>query len=1252
MRKLILILLFSISSTSVLKAQLFLTNENFSSTTGTKVPNGWTNNIISGDTAIDKWQFGKHPKFFFAPPFDENYAIFDSYNGGSAGGTATNAQAETVALESPSINTNGLNSLFCSFDYMNLYNGGTAFLDISIDGGSNWTSYASFASVTSTPVSVIYNFSSYIGYSSVKIRFRWNNTSTNNYQGYFAVDNVKLFSRYTTDATISGLNPMYDKSCPNASQAINIIIKNEGLNTISNVPVTVNVSGAATANLNYTYTGSITSNSSVNVSIGTINTSNGGTVNFSAIVKYSGDNNTTNDTFKATRVSASLAGNPSAIDGSSCGVGSRVSIGVSKSSGDSTFWYAQSSGGTIIAEGTPFLTPPLNSSTIFYAQNARLFANDQSAYQGPYRFNGIQHSGSYFDINASNELLIDSFWQHFAYSGNYDIYVYYKSGTYSGYENTSTAWTLHQKVSATSNGFGHMVGVKLSKALNIPAGNLFGFYILVDGLTTNKCVTFKAGSSTFSNADLTITSGVVSNNQFTGVSGYSWDGKIFYRKLCLSGQVAVNAIIKPTPTGAELIRSSPFEGKFNTGTLSEPDLMTLNQTNSYELIPPKGYTNSNHGTNWKINYLILKTEGGYNIPGTDYTYSAPSGSSNAKLSLKATNKYLDSNIIILFNFSDLGTNNCDSSVTRVVRIVPTPKPNFTFTNPACDGTPILFNNISTIHSGNMNYKWYFGDGDSSEFENNVHVYPTFGKYCVKLIATSNNYLISYDTTICITITEIPKISFKVINACEGISLNFINQTTIGTGSIKYDWDFGDGTSHSTLANPTHLYSTPNSYQVTLKATSSTNCISTLTKYANQYIRPKADFSHTGKCNKNIIEFTSHTTIGNADKFGDNWQFGDGAGNNERNPTHIYTTAGIKSVKYLTTSQFGCTDSVIKNITILPSPEAYFTNSQVCNIDPVEFYNTTFEPSGILVNYLWNFGDSTTSILKNPKHVFPDLGYTTVTLFANGNNGCSTIFSKIIKVLVQPVANFSTTDACVGNSVIFSNTTKGSGVLSYKWKFGDGDSSSLYLPIKKYSSLIPSTYNVTLTASIAGGCKNSVSKPVNITETPSCGFSFASAGTGGFEYIFTPAVTNYPFYQWSFEGGGISNSAKPKHKFLKDGKFRVRVLMRTVDGCECFDTTQFVTVYHLGTNKFGSKSSIAFYPNPNNGHFNIQVSTVAPTETFTLNILDLAGKVISTSFLTGNEKHNLVYDELTNGLYTLEIIKLSGERTTAKMNILK
>lgn len=1236
-----------------LHAQNYLINQDFSSTTGKTLPSGWTNNMITGVTGDDEWVFGKHPKFFFAPPLDDKYAIFDSYNGGSTGGTATNGQAETVALESPSVNTTGLSNLNLSFDYMNLGNGGTAFLEISVDGGSNWTSYTSYSSVTSTPVSVLYNFSSYVGYSAFKIRIRWYNASTANYQGYIAIDNLKLFSRYTTDATITGLNPMYDKSCPSSSQAVNIVLKNEGINSISNVPVVVNVTGAASATLNYTYTGTIASGASVDVNVGSINTTTGGTVNFSAVVNYSGDGYSANNTYTTQRVSASIAGNPTAIDGSACARGSRVSIGVSKSAGDSTFWYDQASGGSIIAEGNPFLTPPLNASTTFYAQNARLFNNDQWGFQGPYRFNGIQYSGSYFDIKAANEILIDSFWQHFAYSGNYDVYIYYKSGTYSGFESNSSAWTMHQKISITSSGFGHMVGLKLTKPLNVPSGSLYGFYILVDGLASNKCITFKSGTLSFSNADLTVSAGSVSNNQFTGVSGYSWDGRVFYRKLCLSSRVAVQATIKPSPTGASLVAGTPFQGKFNSGSFGSPDVIELNQTNSYEFTPPTGYSNANHTTKWKINSLTLITSGGYTIPVTDYTYSAPTGGgANAKVSIKALSKYMDSNIVITFNFSDMGPYYCDSTVKRIVRVVPTPKPNFIFTKPACDGTPIVFENKSTIHSGNMVYQWYYGDGDSIDYESPIHVYPTFGTYCVKLVATSLPYMIKHDTTICISISEIPKISFKVTNACEGKNVSFTNLTTIGTGTLAFDWDFGDATAHSSVKDPTHLYSVAGSYQVTLKATSNTNCVSTLTKNANQFVRPKADFTTKGNCSNTEIEFINLSKIGAGDNFGSHWLFGDGELNNERDPLHIYITGGTKTVKFVATSQFGCTDSITKNIDILSSPDASFKTGQVCNIDPVEFNNTTFEPLGVLVSYTWDFGDGKTSNLKNPKHPYPDLGYRTVVLKANGNNGCNTSFSKTIKVLLQPVASFSANDACAGTSVIFSNKTKGGGTITYRWKFGDGDSSKLFMPTKKYATTIATTYNVTLTATILGGCQNSISIPVTIKETPKCSFKFASAGTGGYEYKFTPTVATYPFYQWSFEGGGISNASSPVHRFPLNGIYRVRVMMKTVDGCDCMDSSQFVNVNNLGVKTFDATSGISFYPNPNKGEFNLQVSTVSPTEPFTLNILDLTGRLINTSILIGDTPHAISYTELANGLYTLEIIKQSGDRVTAKMNVIK
>jgi uncharacterized repeat protein (TIGR01451 family) len=52
----------------------------------------------------------------------------------------------------------------------------------------------------------------------------------------------------------------------------------------------------------------------------------------------------------------------------------------------------------------------------------------------------------------------------------------------------------------------------------------------------------------------------------------------------------------------------------------------------------------------------------------------------------------------------------------------------------------------------------------------------------------------------------------------GHSSVFTNTTT-GEAPISYEWDFGDGSAISTVANPEHTYAEAGSYQVTLTATS-------------------------------------------------------------------------------------------------------------------------------------------------------------------------------------------------------------------------------------------------------------------------------------------------------------------------------------------------------------------------------------------------------------------------------------------------
>ncbi len=971
------------------------------------------------------------------------------------------------------------------------------------------------------------------------------------------------------------------------------------------------------------------------------------TFTLTAITGLSGDQQITNsDTLivKNIKINQSPAV-PSAKFISVCGFGSYTDS-IQLNAGDDAFWYEKATGGSVIQIGKYFSINPLNKDSIVYVETLR---SKKGAFPLPNKspnvgYNGIS-SGLFFDVTAFSDIVIDSIQVDtrtgVGTSFPYTIDIY--KGSYIGNNTSSTGWT--QIVSRTET---ITTGTNMqlyAGNIKINAGETVGIYFHNNGTNT---IEFASGPVTGANSDLKYYSNDVHPyGKFgSGLNNFGYGGTIFYRKACYSARVKHEFDVNKRPSGARISRVSPFKG-FIDGAR---DVIKEKDTLTYELTPPTGFSNTGYGADWTINSVTLITGKGVVVKSSDYKIiNYPSTGNNFKIACFSPMGWADSTIFLSIKISELLTaTKCDSTLIKEIFIGPTPKIGFTFNN-VCLGGITQFVNTSTIKSGYMSYKWEFGNGDSTTQIDPVYVYSAFGLYKVKLSLTSN-YNIKHDTTIQVEVFEIPNVIFKVINACFGDSISFINTTSISRGILSYTWDFADGIS-SVKSNPRHKYVSPGSYPVKLTATAN-GCINSLTKNANQFVRPVANFTSTGNCTKNIVYFTNTSTIGLGDKFGSQWLFGDGSGNNDINPEHTYSTGGIKTVKLIAYSQFGCKDSIIKPITILESPEASFIPGPACNVNPVVFNNTTSEPAGVLVSYKWTFGDGGVSTIKNPQHSYPFLGKRTITLTASGNNNCSTFYQKEINVLAQPKANFKANDVCIGQSVTFSNSTFGSGIITYKWKFGDGDSSSVFSPVKKYTTKVATTYNVTLTASTLGGCKDSKVIPLNIDDAPSCNFTFKSAGTGGFEYIFTPEVKTYSFYQWSFEGGGQSNAITPTNRFPADGKYRVRVFFKTIDKCECIDSSQFVTVYHLGVKSVKKEAGIEFFPNPNNGIFTLRVANISPTESFTLNINDLAGKQLFTTKLVGNKNHEISYPELSNGIYTIEIIKQSGERSIGKMNVVK
>jgi len=156
-------------------------------------------------------------------------------------------------------------------------------------------------------------------------------------------------------------------------------------------------------------------------------------------------------------------------------------------------------------------------------------------------------------------------------------------------------------------------------------------------------------------------------------------------------------------------------------------------------------------------------------------------------------------------------------------------------------------------------------------------------------------------------------------------------TDTSTGSpTSWDWDFGDGSSHNTTQNPTHIYTVAGVYTVTLIATSGSGSD---TKIKTNYITVNmvANFTAipTTGTDTLSVSFTD-TSTGTPTSWA--WVFGDSATSTEQNPIHIYSAAGVYTVVLRaargsfedteTKSEYikiGFTDSITKYAYIILTP---------------------------------------------------------------------------------------------------------------------------------------------------------------------------------------------------------------------------------------------------------------------------------------------------------------------------------------------
>ncbi|NBV35996.1 MAG: PKD domain-containing protein [Bacteroidetes bacterium] len=720
--------------------------------------------------------------------------------------------------------------------------------------------------------------------------------------------------------------------------------------------------------------------------------------------------------------------------------------------------------------------------------------------------------------------------------------------------------------------------------------------------------------------------------------------------------------VKPAPGGGVFNFSKKTQvGNNPVYIKAKPfDVTVLAVPVIYDIDPPRAYKNSDYGTSgsakWNASVTAV-TSAGKSVTGASLT--APSGSNSLELQFKTTDANLeDSMITLLLKISDL-TNGCDTVLKRWVLISPTVNVDFSVPAKICNGDTVNFVNKSTYKSGYAENWWDFGTGNLDDTLTQVDGYFIFkksGNYVITLRATTAPYGFVFTKKVTVVVNDIPKASFSKENACLGSSIKLTNQTTPTTA--KMYWDFGDGNGYS-LNNSSVVsvsYPSAGNYTVTLKADIG-GCEAYSIQKVYQFEKPLAAFvKDSGRCDNEIFTFTNQSSISKG-ALGSSWYYNSADSNsNENNGKTRFYTPGKKSVKLVVKSEFGCKDSVTNLVTVFGAPRVDFTNTQPCSRTATVFKNITPAVTGAVPNYLWDFGDGSTSKSESPSHSWTALGKTKVTFSVNLDNGCKASISKGLEVLLQPKAAFTNLNPCSGDPVTFINeSTTTSGTMTYSWDFSDNTTSTLESPKKTFVVKQTTNYNVTLTVYLSGGCADSITKGVSIQELPrTCDFfakpDYAYAYYGvNLEPMDDNSLVGGQAgidYAWLVNGVGAKTSkdvnASVSYDLQQDGLYTI-TLQSTVrgSGCLCSKTKQF----QLNRADVRSlQNGVSVYPNPVNDLLHIQTNESGNFNQWGL--YNSLGALVLSGGMSSNQngiqnKATVDVAGLSSGIYLLKVSGVQG-----------
>jgi chitinase len=297
---------------------------------------------------------------------------------------------------------------------------------------------------------------------------------------------------------------------------------------------------------------------------------------------------------------------------------------------------------------------------------------------------------------------------------------------------------------------------------------------------------------------------------------------------------------------------------------------------------------------------------------------------------------------------------------------------------------------------------------------------------------------------------------------EAVSFSAAGSTDPDGYIVKYEWDFGDGTTGEGV-NVTHVYDAPGNYKVTLKVTDNEGATSTTAG-------PSASETgtYTVKSGDTLMEISRKHFNGDP-------QYWDEIANLNkiRDPNRIYIGQILVLPEGAGLSPTATPTVPAPKPGENQPPKAVISGSTSGLVGEALNFSgaSSIDPDGDIVKYEWDFGDGDTGSGVNVTHSYGTAGSYNVTLTVTDDDGSWASATQNVQVTQQGVENQQPPKASVSGppkgsvGEVLNFSAAGSydpdgDIVSYKWNFGDGTTGSGVNVTHSYGAA--DTYNLVLT----------------------------------------------------------------------------------------------------------------------------------------------------------------------------------------------